>query len=88
MAKTLKTPEELITLLNAELRKHEFCEGVSVTEIVPVKDEWLHFTWTALIQHGARLPQYEDCSRFFLAALHLFQQHFDLRRDDKKPGTH
>jgi hypothetical protein len=52
-------------LLNAELRKHEFCEGVSVTEIVPVKDERLHFTWTALIQHGARLPQYEDCSRFF-----------------------
>jgi hypothetical protein len=88
MAKTLKTPEELITLLNAELRKHEFCEGVSVTEIVPVKDERLHFTWTALIQHGARLPQYEDCSRFFLAALHLFQQHFDLRRDDKKPSTH
>ena len=49
MAKRLKTAEELIALLNAELRKHESCEGVSVTEIVRVMDERLQFTWTALI---------------------------------------
>ena len=88
MAKRLKTAEELIALLNAELRKHESCEGVSVTEIVRVMDERLHFTWTALIQHGARIPQYGDCSRFLLGVLKLFQKQYDLRPYEKKPGKH
>jgi hypothetical protein len=86
MAKRLKTAAELIALLNAELRKHEFCEGVSVTEIVRVMDERLHFTWTALIQHGARIPQYGDCSRFLLGALKIFQKQYDLRPYEKPGG--
>jgi hypothetical protein len=82
MAKKLKTADDLVALLNAELRKHEFCEGVTVSEIVRVTDDRLNFTWTALARHGAGIPEYGDCSRFFLAALQLFQQRYDLMPDE------
>jgi hypothetical protein len=82
MAKKQKRADELIALLNAELRKHKFCQGISVNEIVRVKDERLHFTWTALIREAAGTPEHGDCSRFFLAALQLLQQAYDLRPDE------
>jgi hypothetical protein len=82
MAKKLMTAEELVALLNAELRKHEFCEGVTVTEVVRVNDDRLNFTWTALIRQGSGIPDFGDCTRFFHAALQLFQQQYDLVPDE------
>lgn len=38
-----KAAEELVALLKAGLRKHEFCEGVRITEIVGVNGDRLNF---------------------------------------------
>ena len=47
VSKRLKTAAELVALLNAELRKHDACTGVSVDGISPVADDTVDHTWTA-----------------------------------------
>jgi hypothetical protein len=47
--KPLKTAGELIALLNAELRKHDACAGVSVDAITPVPNDTVDYTWTASV---------------------------------------
>ena len=47
MSKRMKTAAELVALLNAELRKHEACSGVSVDGITPLAGEPVTYTWTA-----------------------------------------
>jgi hypothetical protein len=80
MAKTLKTAAELTTLLTAELRKHEICDGVTVNEVTPVDDDRLDFTWTATIVRKSSEPVLGDCSGIFLSALRLLQRKYDLMR--------
>jgi len=37
MLETLKSAAELVALLNAELRKHDICENVSVVGVTPIE---------------------------------------------------
>jgi hypothetical protein len=82
MSKPLKTAAQLVALLNAELGKHDACVGVSVDGITPVTDERVDYTWTATVlrRSGGCVPG--QCSRFFVAAVHLLQQQYDLASEE------
>jgi hypothetical protein len=78
MSKRLKTAAELVALLNAELRKQDACTGVSVDGVSPVADEKVAYTWTATVLRRSGGPVPGQCSRFFVAAVRLLQQRYDL----------
>ena len=78
MSKSLKTAAQLVALLNAELGKQDACVGVSVDGITPVTDERVDYTWTATVLR--RVPG--QCSRFFVAAVRLLQQQYDLASEE------
>ncbi len=78
MSKRLKTAAELVVLLNAELRKQDACKGVSVDGVSPVADERVAYTWTATVLRRSGGPVPGQCSRFFVAAVRLLQQQYDL----------
>ena len=78
MSKRLKTAAELVALLNAELRKQDACTGVSVDGVSPVSDERVAYTWTATVLRRSGGPVPGQCSRFFVAAVRLLQQQYDL----------
>jgi len=82
MSKRLKTAAELAALLNAELRKQDACTGVRVESITPLSNEKVAYTWTATIlrRSGGSVPG--QCSRFFLAAVRLLQQQYDLAPEE------
>jgi hypothetical protein len=84
MSKRLKTAAELVALLNAELRKQDACTGVSVDGITPVADGRVTWTWTwtatALRRSGGPVPG--QCARFFVAAVRLLQQQYDLAPEE------
>jgi len=82
MSKRLKTAAELAALLNAELRKQDACTGVSVDGITPLANEKVAYSWTATIlrRSGGSVPG--QCSRFFLAAVRLLQQRYDLAPEE------
>lgn len=82
MAKRLKTAAELTALLNAELRKHDACVGVSVDGIAPVGDERVDHTWTATVLRKSAAPASGQCSRIFLAAVRVLQQQYDLAPEE------
>jgi hypothetical protein len=78
----MKTAAELVALLNAELRKQDACTGVSVDGITPLANEKVAYSWTATIlrRSGGSVPG--QCSRFFLAAVRLLQQQYDLAPEE------
>jgi len=78
MSKRLKTAAELVALLNAELRKQDACRSVSVDGVSPVADEKVAYTWTATVVRRSGGPVPGQCSRFFVAAVRLLQQQYDL----------
>jgi hypothetical protein len=78
MSKPVKATAELVALLNAELRKLDACIGVSVDAVAPVEDEKVACTWTATVLRSSGGPVPGQCSRFFVAALRLLQQRYDL----------
>jgi hypothetical protein len=82
MSKPLKTAAELVALLNAELRKRDACIGVSVEGVTPVTDEKVAYTWTASPLRHSGGPVPGQCSRFFVAAVRLLQQRYDLVSDE------
>jgi hypothetical protein len=82
MSKRLKTAAELVALLNAELRKQAACTGVSVDAITPVSDEKVAYTWTATVLRRSGAPVPGQCSRFFVAAVRLLQQQYDLAPEE------
>jgi hypothetical protein len=82
MSKRLKTTAELIALLNAQLRKQDACTGVSVDRITQVRDERVPYTWTATVSRHSGGPVPGQCSRFFLAAVRLLQQQYDLAPEE------
>ena len=82
MSKRLKTSDELVALLNAELRKQDVCIGVSVDGITPVTDERINWTWTATVIRHSGGPVPGQCSRLFLAAMRLLQQQYDLAPEE------
>jgi len=67
-----------VVLLNAELRKQDACKGVSVDGVSPVADERVAYTWTATVLRRSGGPVPGQCSRFFVAAVRLLQQQYDL----------
>jgi hypothetical protein len=82
VAKSLKTAAELSALLNAELRKHDACEGVSVDGIAPVPNDTVDYTWTASVLRKSAAPVSGQCSRIFLAAVRVLQQQYDLASEE------
>jgi hypothetical protein len=56
VSKRLKTAAELVALLNAELRKHDACAGVSVDGISPVADDTVDHTWMASVLRKSAGP--------------------------------
>jgi hypothetical protein len=82
MSKRLKTAAELAALLNAELRKQDACTGVRVESITPLSNEKVAYTWTAIIFRRSGGPVPGQCLRFFLAAVRLLQQHYDLAPEE------
>jgi hypothetical protein len=82
MSKPMKTAAELVALLNAELRKQDACTGVSVEGVTPVGDEKVAYTWTAIALRRSGGPVPGQCSRFFVAAVRLLQQRYDLLSED------
>jgi hypothetical protein len=82
MSKPLKTAAQLVALLNAELAKQDACTGVSVDGIAPVTDERVDYTWTATVlrRSDGRVPG--QCSRFFVAAVRVLQQQYDLASEE------
>jgi hypothetical protein len=82
ISKRLKTTAELVALLNAELRKQDACTGVSVDGITPVADEKVAYTWTATAFRRSAGPVPGQCSRFFVAAVRLLQQQYDLAPEE------
>jgi hypothetical protein len=78
VSKRLKTAAELVALLNAELRKQDACTGVSVDGIALVVDDRVSYTWTATVLRHSGGPVPGQCSRFFVAAVRLLQQQYDL----------
>jgi hypothetical protein len=83
VSKPLKTAAELVALLNAELRKQDACIGVSVDGVSPVADERVAYTWTATVMRRSGGPVSGQCSRFFVAAVRLLQQQYDLAPEDE-----
>ena len=73
-----ETAAELVALLNAELRKQDACTGVSVEGVTPLADEKVAYTWTATALRRSGGPIPGQCARFFVAALRLLQQRYDL----------
>jgi hypothetical protein len=82
MSKRLKTAAELVALLNAELRKQDACTGVSVDGITPVADGRVTWTWTATALRRSGGPVPGQCARFFVAAVRLLQQQYDLAPEE------
>ena len=82
MSKPMKTAAELVALLNAELRKQDACAGVSVEAVTSVADERVAHTWTASALHRSGGPIPGQCSRFFVAAVRLLQQQYDLAPEE------
>ena len=82
MSKPMKTAPELVALLNAELRKQDACTGVSVEGVTPVADEKAAYTWTATALRRSGGPVPGQCSRFFVAAVRLLQQRYDLLSEE------
>jgi hypothetical protein len=64
--------------VKCRVRKQDACRGVSVEAITPLSDEKVAYTWTATIFRRSGGPVPGQCSRFFLAALRLLQQQYDL----------
>jgi hypothetical protein len=83
MSKPPKTAAELVALLNAELLKQEACTGVNVDGVTPIADQRVTCTWraTALRRSGGG-PVPGQCSRFFVAAVRLLQQQYDLASEE------
>jgi hypothetical protein len=82
VSKRLKTAAELVALLNAELRKHDACTGVSVDGISPVADDTVDHTWTASVLRESAGPVPGQCSRIFLAAVRVLQRQYDLASEE------
>jgi hypothetical protein len=51
---------------------------VSVDGVSPVADEKVAYTWTATVVRRSGGPVPGQCSRFFVAAVRLLQQQYDL----------
>jgi hypothetical protein len=83
MSKPMKTAAELVALLNAELRKQDACSGVSVDGITRLAEERVPYTWTATAVRRSGGPIPGQCSRFFLAAVRLLQQRYDLLPEEE-----
>jgi hypothetical protein len=49
MLKTLKSAAELVALLNAELRKHDICDGVTVVGVTPIEADPISYNWQPLL---------------------------------------
>ena len=69
-------------LLNAELRKHDACTGVSVDGISPVADDTVDHTWTASVLRKSAGPVPGQCSRIFLGAVRVLQRQYDLASEE------
>jgi hypothetical protein len=82
MSKPLKTAAQLIALLNAELGKQDACRGVSVDGITPGTDERVDYTWTATVLRRSSGRVSGQCSRFFVTAVRLLQQQYDLATEE------
>ena len=82
MSKPMKNAAELVALLNAELRKQDACAGVSVEAVTPVADEKVVYTWTATAFRRSGGPIPGQCLRFFVAAVRLLQQQYDLAPEE------
>ena len=82
MSKPMKTAVELVALLNAELRKQDACTGVSAEAVTPVADEKVVNTWTAAAFRRSGGPIPGQCLRFFVAAVRLLQQQYDLAPEE------
>jgi hypothetical protein len=82
MLKTLKSAAELVALLNAELRKHDICEDVTVAGVTRVEIDPINYNWTATAIRSSGTPVLGDCSRIFLAGLDLLQRKYDLKSED------
>ena len=87
MSKPMKSAAELVALLDAELRKQDACTGVRVEAVTPVAYEKVAYTWTATAFRRSGGPVPGQCSRFFVAAIRLLQQQYDLASEDltKRP---
>ena len=82
MSKRLKTAAELIALLDAELRKHDACSGVSVDAITSLSEAKVAYTWTATVLRRSGGPVPGQCLRLFLAAMRVLQQQYDLAPEE------
>jgi hypothetical protein len=79
MLKTLKSAAELVALLNAELRKHDICENVTVVGVTPIEVNPASYNWTATIIRdytrlwdtgsGSLLANLPSCPRFASAKI-------------------
>jgi len=78
----MKTAAELIALLDAELRKQDACTGVSVEAINPLSEAKVAYNWTATVFRRSGGTMTGQCSRFFLAAVRLLQQQYDLAPEE------
>ena len=90
MSKPLKTAADLVALLNAELRKQDACIGVSVDGVSPVADKTRGSPTleTATVMRRSGGPVSGQCSRFFVAAVRLLQQQYDLAPEDNLQSGH
>jgi hypothetical protein len=82
MSKTLKTESELIQLLNAELRRHDVCDGVTVTGIDRVDDSEIGANWDATYLRGSGTAVLPDCKRLFIGIKQSLRRQYDLFTDD------
>jgi hypothetical protein len=53
-----------------------------VDGITPVTDERVDYTWTATVLRHSGGPVPGQCSRFFVAAVRLLQQKYDLASEE------
>ena len=50
--------------------------------VTPISDEKVGYTWTTTIFRRSDGPVPGQCSRFFLAAVRLLQQQYDLASEE------
>jgi hypothetical protein len=72
VSKPLKKAAELISLLNAELRKHDACAGMTVDGISPVVDDRVDYTWGAHTEGGRCQPRTAIAAGALVKMLVLF----------------
>lgn len=68
MEKELKTAAELRELINAELRKHDVCDGVQALDVDRIVGEE-NLTWDATRLRGSGTGVLSECKRIFAVAV-------------------